>query len=232
MAQNCIRRATLTDVPQMAEVFAAGFIDDDVFGRFMHPKRREYPEDWLRWWAKEIRSQIIDPAGLCFVGVDKAGAIQACCLTKKIGNPSQRIAAEGILGRRLEQARGIALNAWDSWIFTDRTADPKAMAIFEKNWDDIKHHFSGPRAQAWFIEGFCVHPRVQRGGGFGRDLLLNAIELGKTEEPPVPIAVIASEIGDAFYEKYGFREVGRADVGDMSEVEGGSLKFYEQHLRK
>ena len=72
---------------------------------------------------------------------------------------------------------------------------------------------------------------MQRGGGYGRDLILNAFELGKGEEPRVPVAVISSDIADDFYEKYGFREVGRADVGDMSVVKGGSLKFYEEHLQ-
>ena len=230
MSRNTIRRATLTDVPQLAEVFAAGFMDDDVFGRFMHPKRKEFPEDWLRWWNKEISKHIIDPAGLSFVGVDSQGTVKACCLMKKLGNASQRIAAEGVVARKLEQVSGMAQNAWDSATFTSRTADPEAIATFEKSWNDIEHYFTGPRAQTWFIELFCVHPEVQRGGGFGRDLIRNAIELGKNENPRVPVAVIASEIGDGFYEKYGFREVGRADVGDMSGVRGGSLKFYEEHL--
>ena len=229
MAKNLIRKARLADVTEMADVFATGFIDDDVFGRFMHPKRREFPEDWLRYWQREIRSTIIDPAGLCFVGVDEGGVVRACCLMKKLGNASQRLAKET---PSPEQRTGTASTAVDDSSFNNRAANPEALAIFENNWNDIEHHFSGSRGQAWFVEGLCVHPEVQRGGGFGRDLILNAIELGKREEPPVPVAVISSDVADLFYEKYGFHEVGRADVGAMAVVKGGSLKFYEEHLRK
>lgn len=229
MTKNTIRKATLADVPQMADVFATGFIEDDVFGRFMHPKRKEFPEDWLQYWKTEIRSTILDPAGLCFVGVNMEDVVKGCCLMKKLGNVSPRLVGEI---PKPEQSIGTGSIAVDDSTFNNRAADPKALAIFEKNWNDIEHHFSGPRGQAWFVEGLCVHPGVQRSGGFGRDLILNAIELGKREEPPVPIAVISSDVADQFYEKYGFREVGRADVGAMSVVKGGSLKFYEEHLRK
>lgn len=232
MAKNTIRTATLGDVPQMAQIFAAGFIDDDMFGRFMNPKRKEFPDDWIQFWNHEMRKHLIDPAGLGFVGVDSEGNIKACCLMKKLGNPSPRIAAEGFIARKLQQVSGTVQNTLDGFTFENRAADPKAVASFEKSWADIEHHFVGPRAQAWFIELLCVHPDVQREAGYGRDLLQNAIHLGENEQPPVTVAVIASEIGDAFYEKYGFREVGRADVGDISGVAGGSLKFYEQHLER
>ena len=228
MTKNTIRQATLADVPQMADVFAAGFIDDDVFGRFMHPKRREFPEDWLQYWKTEIRSTILDPAGLCFVGVNTEDVVKACCLMEKLGNVSPRLA--GAIPKT-NQSIGTTSTTDDS-TFNNRAADPQSLAIFEKNWNDIEYHFSGARGQAWVVERLCVHPDVQRSGGFGSDLILNAIELGKQEEPPVPVAVISSDVADRFYERYGFREVGRADVGAMSVVKGGSLKFYEEHLRK
>ena len=139
MAKTTIRRATLADVPQMADVFAAGFIDDDVFGRFMHPKRREFPEDWLRYWQKEIRSTIIDPAGVCFVGVDKEGVVKACCLMKKMGAISPSIGKRDDRTSEPEQPTGPPFNAEDDSSFINRAADPKAMAIFEKNWSDIEH---------------------------------------------------------------------------------------------
>ena len=222
-----IREATLADVPQMAEVFAAGFIDDDVFGRFMHPKRHEYPEDWLRYWTKEIRTHVVDPSGLTYVRTDAEGLVKGCCVMTRLGEGGQKRAAAESLSERVQAN---AADKWDDLTWTDRSADPKALEIFDKNWEDIKHHFAGPREEAWMIGMFCVAPDAQK-EGYGRLLIRNAIELCKSEAPAVPLCVIASEIGDAFYEKMGFREVGRANVGDMSCVVGGSIKFYEQHLQ-
>lgn len=45
-----IREATLADMPGMAEVTAAGCMEDDVFGNFMHPRRKEFPDDWRHFW--------------------------------------------------------------------------------------------------------------------------------------------------------------------------------------
>jgi hypothetical protein len=44
-----IREATLADVPTMAEVTAAGFLEDEVCGKFIHPHRKQFPEDWSHY---------------------------------------------------------------------------------------------------------------------------------------------------------------------------------------
>lgn len=229
MASNQVREATLADVPQMADVFAAGFVDDDVFGRFMHPKRNEYPQDWLRYWNYDIRKHLLDPAAISFVHVDDAGTINGCCLMKRMGKGGERRARAESWSRTAERKLGGLMMTWDNWTFTDRTADKRNLEIFAKNWPNIKHHWTGPREECWMIELFCVHPNVQR-GGYGTSLIQKAIELCKAETPAVPLSVIASEVGSPFYNKQGFEDVGWASVGEMSDVKGGSIKFYEKHL--
>lgn len=49
-----IRKATPADHRTMAEIAAAAFIDDDVFGRFMFPHRREYAEDYISMWERDL----------------------------------------------------------------------------------------------------------------------------------------------------------------------------------
>ncbi|RMZ84064.1 hypothetical protein DV737_g1399, partial [Chaetothyriales sp. CBS 132003] len=168
MSNHTTRQASLADVQQIAQVFAAGFIDDDVFGQ--------------------------------------------------AGEGAASASSEAGDGRESDDA---------NW--ADRSADPEAIAAFDRNWEDIKHHFCGPRAESWMIELFCVAPDAQK-SGHGRQLIHAAIALCQAESPMVPLCVIASETGDAFYEKLGFRQVGRANVGGLSGVRGGSLKFYEEHL--
>jgi GNAT superfamily N-acetyltransferase len=230
MAGLEVRLAKLADVSQMAEVFAYGFIDDDVFGRWMHPGRHEHPEDWFRWWHVEVRKHVLDPAGKCFVRTNQEGVIMGCMLMKRIGEGARALAQAETYPEMLVRKMYDADEYADSFTGTNRSADPKALEAFEQNWNEIEHHFTGPRAESWMIELLCIHPDAQK-SGYGKALIEAAIAVAQSEEPPLPLAVIASEIGDAFYEKIGFREVGRANVGALSEVEGGSLKFYEQHLK-
>lgn len=229
MAGNIIREATLADVADMAEIFAAGFIDDDVFGRFMHPKRHEYLEDWIRYWHRDMRRHVLEPRGKCFVCANDSGQVMGCVIMQRLGKGGDALAASESYSHMIERKLWAADEAVDNFTSTDRSADPKAIEAFEQNWEDIQHHFSGPRAECWMIELLCIHPDAQAKGA-GRAIIEHAIDLCKSEETPVPLAVIASDIGDAFYERMGFREAGRANVGGMSGVRGGSLKFYEQHL--
>lgn len=230
MTETHVRQGTLDDVPQIAECFAKGFIDDDVFGRFMHPKRHEYPDDWLRHWNKDIRNHVLDPSGTCLVRTDDEGVVKGCTFMVRLGKGGEANAAAETVTHAATRHGYAAQDKLEESIWTHRSADKKTMEIFDRNWDNIKHHFTGSREECWFVELLCIHPDSQR-RGYGRDLLNAALEICKAEEPAVPLSIIASEIGDPYYEKFGFREVGRANVGEMSGVQGGSLKFYEHHLR-
>lgn len=230
MTAGEVRQATMADVPQMAEVFANGFIDDDVFGRWMHPGRREHPEDWIRWWHITMRQHVLDPTGKCFVRTNGENVVVGCMLMKRIGEGAKQLAkAESYAQMLVRKMYDVDENV-DNFIKTNKSADPKALETFDNNWNDIEHHFSEARAETWLIELLCVLPDAQKSGN-GHALIEAAKDLCRKEQPPLPLAVIASEIGDAFYEKQGFHEVGRANVGDMSHVKGGSLKFFEDHLR-
>ena len=49
-----IRKAVPADHRAMAEIAARAFVDDDVFGRFKFPYRREHPEDYISMWERRI----------------------------------------------------------------------------------------------------------------------------------------------------------------------------------
>ncbi len=84
-----IREATLSDVVGMAEVTSQGFMDDNLFGSFMHPKRKELPTDWHYFWQQEIRTQLAHPANTTYVAVDEPdpsdrGHIAAICIIDRL----------------------------------------------------------------------------------------------------------------------------------------------------
>ena len=55
----------------MAEVAARAFIDDDVFGRFQFPYRREHPEDYISMWERKIWVNSTDHTREHVVSVDE-----------------------------------------------------------------------------------------------------------------------------------------------------------------
>ena len=221
-----VREATLDDVPQIADVFASGFIDDELFGDLIHPRRREYYDDYLSWWKHEIRTHLFEPAVLMYVRADESNVVRACCVLRRLGKGAEARTTDVAF---LERVSIAVANKMDDLTVSRRSLDPDGFEKYEKNWEDIAHHFTGPRAEVWMIELFCVAPESQR-GGHGRAIIQNAIQLAKSED--VPLCVIASSVGDAFYGKMGFYEIGRANIGSLSMLEGGSLKVYERHLQR
>jgi hypothetical protein len=55
----------------MAEVSAAAFMDEELFGELMHPRRKEYPEDFILFFERKYLSHWYDPAHHFLVGLDK-----------------------------------------------------------------------------------------------------------------------------------------------------------------
>jgi hypothetical protein len=55
-----IRKAHLADIPRMAEILTASFWDECAIGRFMHPKRKEHPRDYYRYWRRRVARGICD----------------------------------------------------------------------------------------------------------------------------------------------------------------------------
>ena len=72
-----------------------------------------------------------------------------------------------------------------------------------------------------------MHPDYQ-GKGIGRPFLEYVVRLGRDERPPVPVMLISSAVADGFYKKFGFEEVGRACVGEMSGIGGGSIRLLRE----
>jgi len=230
--KTTIRPATLDDVEGMALVTAAGFMDDDVFGNFQHPHRREHPNDWHFWWVKEIRTHLVSPTNCCFVTTldegDDAGRIVGLIIWERMGEGAAKLPDPVSL--KAQRAVVTAQNLYAERTWTDQSADTKNIELFDGNWDDVKHHWTGPRAETWYIHFLCVHPDFWF-KGLAQPMIQKGIDLAKAEDPPVSASVICSELGEPFYRKWGFEEVGSAVVGPLKDLKGGSIKFYEKHLR-
>ena len=65
-----IRKAQPHDAHAMASVAAAAYIDDSLFGEFMHPHLHDYPSDWAFGWERRFRASIADSLKECLVAID------------------------------------------------------------------------------------------------------------------------------------------------------------------
>ena len=220
-----IREAILADVPAMAQVTAHGFIEDDVFGKFQHPHRKQYFDDWTYFWEEQLRTEMLGRFAKSFVVVDEAtGKVAATCICKRLGKGRNRIAKQESWGKMLARTWNSLRNKWTEWTWTDRSKDRAAVEVFERSGEGIKDHF---KRECWYIDFLCVHPDYQ-GKGIGRPFLEYVVRLGRGENPPVPMMLISSAVADGFYKRFGFEEVGQACVGEMSGIGGGSIKLLRE----
>lgn len=71
----------------MAEVAAAAFMEDDVYGRFMFPHRREYPADYINQWERRITMYATKPEYEHQVSVDAlTGSVVAWACWERSGS--------------------------------------------------------------------------------------------------------------------------------------------------
>jgi hypothetical protein len=101
----------------------------------------------------------------------------------------------------------------------------EAVAVFEVNWEDARHHFSGPRGECWPIDLFCVDPDLQGKGFTYRDCWT-----WLTRDPPVATGHIY-EVGSTLISSSGLKRLEGPMLGQMSQVRGGSIMFYARHLQ-
>ena len=75
MASSIVRNAHWSDIPAMATILKAAFFENnDLFGRFMHPHRHEYPEDVETYWLRQIRAAWMLPNQWYVVAVVRKSA--------------------------------------------------------------------------------------------------------------------------------------------------------------
>lgn len=52
-----IRLAHHSELDTISSIFAAGFHDEEVVGDLLHPRRKQYPQDYLGYWLRRCRER-------------------------------------------------------------------------------------------------------------------------------------------------------------------------------
>jgi hypothetical protein len=66
-----MRKARQSDLRAMAEVAAAVFVDEELFGELMHPHGKQYPEGFILFFERKFFSHWYDSNRHFLVGLDK-----------------------------------------------------------------------------------------------------------------------------------------------------------------
>jgi hypothetical protein len=66
-----IREARYSDLRAAAEVAAAGFNDEELFGALMHPHRAQYYDDYVRFFEQDFRALWLQRKYVFLVAVDE-----------------------------------------------------------------------------------------------------------------------------------------------------------------
>ncbi|KAF2198017.1 acyl-CoA N-acyltransferase [Delitschia confertaspora ATCC 74209] len=227
-----IRLAKYTDIPAIAHVCAKSFYDDELFGDMMHPFRAEYPEDYEQFYVRRFRENWYDWSHVIWVATtcDKEGKVIVA-----------GVAEWELMGRAGKGREYRKLGGWNpgmafpnlgsshsSALSTNRAAnpDPSLRNPFPTAHDLTIHHWTGARANSYYLDLLAIHPDYQ-GGGLAKELVQWGLD--RAEEEGVSASVVSSVPGRGFYKRMGFdKEVGRCGEGTenpLGRLEGGWILF-------
>ncbi|KHN97484.1 Acyl-CoA N-acyltransferase [Metarhizium album ARSEF 1941] len=226
-----IRQAKYSDLRAMAETAAAAFHHDELFGELMHPRRQEYPQDFINYFERRFLKKWGDPGCRFLVGLDKTSdKVIAVAQWERQGVRPASWSNSLIAGPFMQSASWLYLSALD-FLWPNRAADPDKIRILEETYPLFAHHWIESRRQNWFLDVLATHPDHQ-GQGLGKKLVMWGVN--KAMEEGICASVISSYGNEAFYGQYGFIEVGRANIGRLGAcgIKGGAIMFCEEHVSR
>ncbi|KAG5665981.1 hypothetical protein KAF25_010106 [Fusarium avenaceum] len=111
-----------------------------------------------------------------------------------------------------------------SFLFPIRSVDNHRLGIYDRVFSTIEPDVlnSPRRRSAWYLSSLGVSPDVQ-GAGYGSLLLQHGLEAA--DRAGVPTWLVGLRGLDNFYNRFGFVEVARANIGELKDWDGGVIMF-------
>ncbi|KAK1080142.1 hypothetical protein LTR33_005795 [Friedmanniomyces endolithicus] len=201
------REATYADLLPASQILAAAFKNDAFQGKYLRPHLDKYPDDLARQYLSTLRTSWA-----------RASPDNKLLVSFK---PSSR-------GKGEECLTGV-----ESLILPDRAAEPERQNILTRAFPYAKHHWTGTRAEVWYLNVVGVDPAFE-GQGIGRELVAWGFERARQEG--VGTSCIAASDRDRFYKACGF-DVQCGIAGDegpdhelrttLRNIGGGTIHFWD-----
>lgn len=227
-----LRPATTTDFLPASKTMTSAFFNEELFGGILHPHRHQYPDDMSLFFLRMLRvfyyespdnHVILSISTNAETGAEEITGV-ALWTRKRAVKRSPSLSSQAMC-KAME-----AYNAAEALLYPNRAADPPMLDVLERADPFVKHHWSGTRAESWYLNLLGVSP-AHGGKGLGRDLV--AWGFGRAREEGVGCSVIAAKGKEEFYRRCGFDVLaGRAtDFGGernpLQGVEGGAVQFWD-----
>lgn len=231
-----IRPVTQADIIQASQILASAFFEEPMFGGYIHPHRHTYPEDMQLFFRRQMRLSLAknNPYDQFIVAyeVQAAGAEESItgCAHWVRTSPD---APGPSLAEQAAVKAAEAVNASEELVSPNRALEPSRADVLERAEPFIAHHWTGTRAEGWYLSLAGVSPAHGK-KGIGRELVGWGFE--KAREEGVVCSVISAEGKEGFYQSCGFDVV----VGTVGEfggeanpargVPGGTIHFWDNRI--
>jgi GNAT superfamily N-acetyltransferase len=229
-----IRLANYDDLLPASKVMAAAFEDNDLFDYYMHPKRKDYPEDFYLYFLRQLRiGYVSGPRDKILVayktGEDGAG--------ERITGVAHWIRMTAKSSQSLYTSTAMRLmhayNYLESLAYPNRAADPSRLGMLGESAPYYQHRWTGTRGEVWMLSHLAVDPKSE-GQGVGRILVNWGFD--QAREEGVGCTVISAAGKDGFYRKCGF-DVDDGNVNEhtppdhpLRSIPGGAVYFWENGI--
>ncbi|KAH9827192.1 Acetyltransferase (GNAT) family [Teratosphaeria destructans] len=232
------REAKYADLAPASQILGEAFKNDSFQGRYLHPELAKYPDSLTRHYLRKLRSLWARSGAnehKLFVSY-KFSADGRCeeCLTG-IVSWSRRHAHPTPLtwGTAAWVKLTDTYNYIESYFLPDQALDPVRATILSRSWPYTKHHWTGSRAESWYLDLLAVDPAFE-GQGIGRELVAWGFE--RARQDGVGTSCIAASGKDRFYRACGF-DVQCGIAGDegpdlemraeLRSIGGGTIHFWD-----
>ncbi|KAM0704600.1 hypothetical protein Q7P35_008834 [Cladosporium inversicolor] len=186
-----IRRCTQADADEIAELCARTCSDDPLFGDLLHPKRNEFPDDFIAFFRRRLLNTLAIPSHHHIVTRE---VIEGRDTITGYAEWARHHAADG-------DQQDVPAKPDIYCPPINRAADPACADIFQRSAPFSQHFWKGARAEHWMLDLLLVHPAHQR-KGLGRKLVFYGV--GLADEEGVCASLVASAVGDRLYVSCGF----------------------------
>ncbi|KAH6968730.1 acyl-CoA N-acyltransferase [Fusarium avenaceum] len=217
-----IRPGTTADITAATNLYMQSF-DKEKLLDFMFPGRHTDSTPFRMWIARRFLLRYWTPGYVLTMLDDPKG--------RPVAFTWWHIPDESLSFRQ----RWLSLHAWmtpivravlklHSFLFPIRGVDNHRLGIYDRVFSTIEPDVlnSPRRRSAWYLSSLGVSPDVQ-GAGYGSLLLQHGLEAA--DRAGVPTWLVGLRGLDNFYNRFGFVEVARANIGELKDWDGGVIMF-------
>ncbi|KAK0836888.1 hypothetical protein LTS02_018056 [Friedmanniomyces endolithicus] len=231
------REATYADLLPASQILAAAFKNDAFQGKYLHPHLDKYPDDLARQYLRTLRTSWAraSPDNKLLVSFKPSSRGKGEeCLTGVVSWSRRRANSPSASWSATAWTKVVVYyNYLESLILPDRAAEPERQNILTRAFPYAKHHWTGTRAEVWYLNVVGVDPAFE-GQGIGRELVAWGFERARQEG--VGTSCIAASDRDRFYKACGF-DVQCGIAGDegpdhelrttLRNIGGGTIHFWD-----